>query len=500
MRGSGARQWLALVVLVLAQLTVWLDNTILNVALKTLASPDEGLASTPNQLQWSISSYTLIFAVMLFTGGVLGDRYGHRALLMTGLVAFAGASLWAGLSTSATELIVARGAMGIGSALIMPATLSLIAAVFDEAKRPMAIAVWSGSSGLAIAAGPLVGGALLERFWWGSIFLVNLPLAGLALIGARLLLPVARGEVKPRLDPVGVLLSTVGLLSLVYGLIEGGHRNDWTTPVVLGPMLGGLAVLVVFVLVELRVPSPSFDVRLFRNSRFAGSSLAVMLTFFALSGSMYYTAFYLQGTLNQTPFEAGLNLVPVAVGVLSGAPLSAPLVRRFGVGPVVALSMLVSAGTFLAYVRFGADTAMPWFWLVMLVQGAGMGASVAPTTEAIMAVLPPERTGAGAAVNNSMRQIGGVLGVAVLGSLLANSYASDLRPKLADLPAPAAHAAEESAEAAKAVAAQAHLPRLADLADHSFLHGMHLTSVVGAAVAALGAPVIWLAFRRARSR
>ncbi|MFI9152064.1 DHA2 family efflux MFS transporter permease subunit [Streptomyces sp. NPDC053367] len=492
----GLRRWLALGVLVLAQLAVWLDNTILNVALNTLASPDEGLAATTNQLQWSISSYTLIFAVMLFTGGVLGDRYGHRRVLNTGLLVFGAASFWAAMSTSAPELIVARGAMGVGSALIMPATLSLISAVFDARERAMAIAIWSGCSGLAIAAGPLVGGALLERFWWGSVFLVNVPIVAVALIGAVILLPAARTKVRTALDPLGVLLSTAGLGAVVYGIIEGGHRSDWTGAAVLGSLIGGLLVLVAFVWTELRVAGPSFDLRLFRSNEFTGASVSVMLTFFSLSGSMFYTSFYLQGVRGQTPFEAGLNLVPVAVGVLLGAPVSARLVRGLGVGRVVSLAMVTAAVTFLAYVRLDLDTAMVWFWLLMLVQGLAMGAAVAPTTEAIMAVLPQERTGAGSAVNNSMRQIGGVLGVAVLGSLLTSAYGSDVERSLAGLPAPAAETARQSAEATRQVAAEAHLPRLVDAANDSFLHAMHLTSVVGAGVAALGALVVFLTFRR----
>lgn len=490
------RRWFALAVLVLAQLTVWLDNTILNVALKTLADPDEGLGATTNELQWSISSYTLIFAVMLFSGGVLGDRYGHRRLLLAGTLIFAASSFWAGTSSSPAELITARGVMGVGSALIMPATLSLIAAVFNARERAMAIAIWSGSSGLAIAAGPLVGGALLERFWWGSVFMVNVPLAAITVIGAVLLLPPARNAIRTSLDPLGVLLSTTGLGAVVYGLIEGGHRSEWTSPAVLGSIAGGLVVLAVFVLVELRVATPSLDVRLFGNARFTGATISVMLTFFSLSGSMFYTAFYLQGVRDQTPFEAGLNLVPVAIGVLLGAPVSAALVRRFGLGPVVSLAMTVAAGTFLAYVWLDQDTAMSYFWLLLLVQGAAMGAAMAPTTEAVMSVLPEERTGAGSAVNNSMRQIGGVLGVAVLGSLLTSTYSSDIEPRLAGLPEPAADTAKESAEAARQISLELKLPELLAAADDSFLHAMHVTAVVGGVVAALGAVVVLVAFRK----
>ncbi len=272
----------------------------------------------------------------------------------------------------------------------------------------------------------------------------------------------------------------IGLLALVYGLIEGGHRNEWTSPLVVGSLVGGLLVLVVFVRIELRVENPSFDVRLFRSGKFTGASVAVMLTFFSLSGSMFYTSFYLQGALGQTPFEAGLNLIPVAVGVLLGAPVSAALVRKLGLGPVVATAMMVAALTFLAYTWLDLTTAMPWFWLLLTAQGLAMGSAVAPTTEAIMAVLPPDRTGAGSAVNNSMRQIGGVLGVAILGSLLSSVYAADVAPDLEALPAPVKETAEQSAEATRQVAAEASLPELVGAANDSFLYAMHVTSVVGA--------------------
>ncbi|MBI0377390.1 MFS transporter, partial [Streptomyces albiflaviniger] len=405
------RQWLALSVLVLSQLAVWLDNTVLNVALKTLADPTEGLGASPNQLQWSISSYTLVFAVLLFTGGVLADRYGHRRLLLTGMVLFGAASAWAAYSGSATELIVARGAMGIGSALIMPATLALIAQVFDERHRATAIAIWSGSSGIAIATGPMLSGALLDHFWWGSVFLVNVPIVVACVAGSFVFLPGVVTRVRQKFDPLGVVLSTAGLFAIVWGVIEGGHRNDWTDPAIVGSLAGGVLLVAVFVLVELRVANPSFDVRLFRDIRFTGASVAVMLTFFGLNGSMYYTSFYLQGVHGQTPLECGLSIAPVALGVLLGAPLSAKLVRAYGVRPVVTAAMLIATTGFVAYVFLDEHSGLPLFWVFLVLQGLGMGAAVAPTTEAIMAILPADRTGAGSAVNNSLRQIGGVLGV-----------------------------------------------------------------------------------------
>ncbi|WKX70534.1 MFS transporter [Streptomyces sp. XD-27] len=490
------RQWLALSVLVLAQLAVWLDNTVLNVALKTLADPDEGLGASPNQLQWSISSYTLVFAVLLFTGGVLADRYGHRTLLLTGMLGFGAASAWAAYAGSATELIVARGAMGVGSALIMPATLALIAQVFDERHRATAIAIWSGSSGLAIATGPMLGGALLDHFWWGSVFLVNVPIVVLCLAGSLAFLPGTAAKVRQKFDPLGVLLSTAGLFAIVWGIIEGGHRNDWTDPAILISLSGGALLIAVFVIVELRVPNPSFDVRLFRNTRFTGASVAVMLVFFGLNGCMYYTTFYLQGVHDQSPLTCGLTLAPIAAGVLLGAPFSAVLVKRFGIRPVVTTAMLIAATGFCGYVFLDEHSGLPLFWLFVVLQGLGMGAAVAPTTEAIMSVLPADRTGAGSAVNNSLRQVGGVLGVAVLGSVLTTVYRDKITPKLTDLPPQAADTARESAESTRLVAHHQGLPRLSAFADSAFIDAMHVAAVVGSAVSAAGAAIIWTTYRR----
>lgn len=484
------RQWLALSVLTIAQLVAWLDNTILNVALKTLADPVAGLGATPSQLQWTISSYTLVFAGLLFTGGALGDRFGHRKLFLFGMALFGAASGWAAYAGDTTQLIVARGVMGVGSALVMPATLALVAYIFAAGGRAVAIGVFSAASGLAVAAGPLVSGLLLEHFWWGSIFLINIPFAVIAIAGALWLVPAAAGNANRRFDPVGVLLSTVGIFALVYGVIEGGHRNEWGSATVLGPIIGGLVLLVVFVLVELRTAHPCFDVRLFLNPHFTGASVAVMLTFFGLAGAMYYSNFYLQGARGYSPLESGAAIAPVAIGVVLGAPLSVRLVRRFGIRPVVSLAMVLAVATFVAFVLFDMDTPIAWFCVLMVLQGLGMGAVMAPTTEAIMATLPPERTGAGSAANNSMRQVGSALGVAVLGSVLAGVYRNEITPDLGALPASARDAAGASAEATRYAAQAMHLPGLVEQANTAFISSMHTTSIVAGAVSFLGVVAI----------
>jgi EmrB/QacA subfamily drug resistance transporter len=497
---SSTRKRLVLAVLVFTILMIWLDNTVLNVALKTLADPVKGLGANISELQWAISSYTLVFAALLFTGGVIADRYGRRLMLASGMLIFAAASVWAAYASSAAGLITARAVMGLGSALVTPATLSIITWVFNERERPAAIAVWSGSAGLAIAAGPLLGGALLERFWWGSIFLINVPVTLVALLAAFALIPESRDPVRRRFDPIGLLLSVAGLCSLVFGIIRGGQIDAWDRFEVLGPIAAGIVLLAAFVLVELRVVEPSFDMRLFRNPRFAGASFGLMFSFFGLMGQMFYAIFYLQGVHDLSPFASGLRLVPVAVGIAVGAVFSVRLVRLFGVRAVGTTGMLVIVGCLLGYALLQVDTPIWEFELLILVLGLGIGVVMAPMTESIMAALPRDRSGAGAAMNNALRQVGGVLGVAVLGSILSQSYTRDIGPSLTRLPEQVRTAAAQSAEATRAVAPHAPGIGLVDAANHSYVVAMHVTTAWAAGVAMLGAITVFLFFRRSRSK
>ncbi|MBO0819378.1 MAG: MFS transporter [Nocardiopsaceae bacterium] len=493
---AGRKRWSILAVLVVSQLIVWLDNTVLNVALQTLADPVRGIGATSSELQWSISSYTLIFAALLFTGGVLGDRFGHQNMLLVGLVLFGGASVWAAYSGSPEYLIVARGFMGAGSALIMPATLAIINQIFDGGERATAIAMWSGATGLAIAAGPLVGGALLESFWWGSIFLINLPVVVVAVLGVVAIVRIPRLRGSQKFDPLGVLLSTAGLFALVYGVIEGGREASWSHPEVIGPMVGGVILLAAFVAAELRSKNPSFDMSIFRSPMFTGASLSVMLTFFGLTGTMYYSSFYLQGARGLSPLGTGLALTPVALGVVVGAPLSNVLVRRFGIQAVVTIAMLIATGSYLGYAFLTTATPLPQFWLLVFVEGASLGAVMAPTTDAVMGSLRVEESGAGSALNNAMRQTGGALGVAVLGSVLSMVYIHSIGPKLAPLPSSLRTTATQSAEATRAIAARMHAPALVGAANDSFVRAMHVATIVGAAVSLLGVVAAFVFFSR----
>jgi EmrB/QacA subfamily drug resistance transporter len=493
------RQRAVLAILVFSAVLIWLDATVLSIALERLADPAHGLGASPAQLQWAVGAYSLLFATVLFLAGALGDRYGHRTILILGLLGFGAASAWAAWSSSATQLVVARGLMGAGGAIIMPASMSIIGWVFPPERRAAAIAAWSSSAGVGVATGPLLGGVLIDHFWWGSVFLVNVPIVALGLVGVVALLPNPRSPLRRRPDPLGLLLSTVGLLALSYGLIEGGQTTDFTRWQVWGSIAAGIAILAAFVTVELRAAQPSFDPRLFRVPRFAAGNAALAAMFFAVTGQMFYGTFYLQGARHMSAFDAALAALPGALGVIAGSPIGTRLAARFGVGRVAGTALTVMACSVAGNTGFDVDTPLVWFLLLGAVSGLSLGAVVAPVTAAVLAELPMDRMGAGSAVSNTVRQVGNVLGVALLGTVLATTYRRGIEPHLAGLPPAARDTAGTSAEATRHVAAAVGRPDLLSTADDVFVHAMHVTAVPGAVVALLGAVALVAAFRRRAS-
>ena len=484
------RRWWILGTLVLSLMVVVLDNTVLNVALKTI---QQDLGATQSELAWAVNSYTLVFSGLLFTYGVLGDRYGRRLALVVGLVLFGLASVLSAFSSSPEALIAARALMGIGGAAVMPSTLSIISNVFEPAERGRAIGIWAGFTGTAVAVGPVLGGLLLEHFWWGSVFLVNVPVVLVALAVTLWLVPESKDPDPQGLDPVGVVLSIVGLVLLVYGIIKGGETTEWTSAVVLGPLLGGIAVLVAFVALQRRSRAPMLDVTLFRNPAFSAASAAVTLAMFSLFGTVFFVSFYLQYARDLTPLQAGLSFVPVAVGLSFFAPRSAALVARFGAKAVCAGGLALVTLSFGGYRFIDEQTPIVVVLALLLLQGAGMAHIIAPATESIMSTLPRERAGAGSAVNTTLRQVGGALGVAILGSVLSASYRSGITPALAGLPDAARETAAESIGGTDLVAAQ--LPEAARLVleaagVQAFVGAMHATALGSALVAAIGVAVV----------
>ncbi|MFD2768383.1 MFS transporter [Micromonospora eburnea] len=485
------RRWAILGVLVISLLVVVLDNTILNVALRTLADPVHGLGASQGELEWAINSYTLVFAGLLFTFGVLGDRLGRRRFLLIGLALFGLASLVSAYAQDPAQLIAARALMGVGGAAIMPVTLSIISNVFDPRERARAIGVWAGAVGLAVAIGPVLGGVLLEHYWWGSVFLINVPVVALGLVLVATLVPESRDPNPGRVDLPGVLLSVVGLVALTYGIIDGGEHG-FGRPQVWAAIVGGLAVLAWFIIHELRSDHPSLDVRLFRVPRFAAPVAMVGLVFFAAMGVMFFGAFYLQLVRGYSPLESGLLFLPFAVAQLIFAPRSAAMVRRYGGRAVSTVGLLLTAAALGAFVLVDAETPIWIFSALGFVQGAGMANIMPPATESIMSALPREKAGVGSAVSNTVRQVAGALGVAVLGSVLSAVYRDHIATALAGLPAPARAAAEESISGAYAAAAQLGpaAPRLIAAANDSFVSAMHWAAAVSALVAAFGIVIV----------
>jgi EmrB/QacA subfamily drug resistance transporter len=487
------RRWAILTVLMFSLLVVVLDNSILNVAMKTIATPEPvGLGATQSQLEWAINAYTLVFAGLLFTSGLLGDRLGRKKVLLFGMVVFGLGSVLAALSDSPGQLIAFRALMGLGGAFVMPATLAILMNVFERDEQPKAIGIWVGAVGLAIAIGPVTGGLLLDHFWWGSVFLVNVPIVVTALLAMVLLVPDSKDPDPGRLDPVGVLLSVIGLVLLVYGVIKGGQLADFTDPEVLVTGGAGLAVLVLFVLHERRSDHPALDVGYFRKPPFAAAVAAVALVFFALMGVTFFVVFYTQSVRGYSPLQTGLLILPLAVAQMAFAPRSRLVVDRFGARAVCTAGLLVVAATFLGFLLLDQDTPIWVLEVIFFLQGTGMAHIMPPVTTSIMQSLPREKAGAGSAINNTFRQVGGALGVAVLGSVLSAAYRRDIEGRLGVLPESARHAAGESIEATLAAAARLGPAGrgLVEPAKDAFIGAMHTAALGSAVVALIGAVVV----------
>jgi EmrB/QacA subfamily drug resistance transporter len=489
---ANRRRWVILGVLITSLMAIVVDNTVLNVALKTIAEPGAGLGASQSQLEWAINSYTLVFAGLLFTFGVVGDRVGRKRMLMIGMAAFGLFSLLTAYSHSPAELVWARAAMGLGAAAVMPQTLSIISNVFDPAERPRAIGIWAVAVGIGIAVGPIVGGLLLAHFWWGSVFLINVPFTAASVVAIALWVPESKNPSPGRIDAVGVLASIVGLVLLVYGIIQGGDTGSWIHPGVLGTAAAGLVVLAFFVWYEARTSHPSLDVRLFRDPRLSSAIGALSLVFFGMLGALFFLSFYLQSVRGYSPLRAGAISLAFAVAQMLVAPRSPALVRRYGAKSVVAAGLLLVTAALLGYQLLAAATPLWVLGVLFFIQGAGMGAVMPTATEAVMSVVPRERAGAGSALTNTARQVSGALGVAVLGSILALAYRGQLSPHLAGLPAGARHAATGSITASHAVAARLGPAGrdLAGFADSAFVHAMHITTLISAAITLLGALVV----------
>lgn len=449
------RRWWALATMCMSILILGLDNTILNVALPALV---KDLHASTSQLQWIVDGYTLVFAGLLLTTGSIGDRFGRKGALTVGLVMFGIGSLTSALVDSANALIFTRAFMGLGAALVMPATLSLLTNVFrDPRERARAIGMWAAVVGAASALGPIVGGFLLQHFWWGSVFLVNAPVVVVALVAGHYLLPTSRDPAAPRLDPVGALLSITGLVALLWAVIQAPSVG-WTAPKILAAFAIGGVIVVAFILWETNSSHPMLDVRFFRNRRFSAANVAITLVFFAMFGASFVITQYLQTVLGFSPLQAGFRMLPMAIVLLVTAPLAPRLVEHVGTKLVVGSGLAIAAVGLVATSTVPLTNGYPHLVVSMCMMSFGMGLVMAPATESIMGSLPPAKAGVGSAMNDTTRQMGGAIGVAVIGSVLASSYRPAVTTKLTALGAPSRVISTAKESFGGAVQAAAKLP------------------------------------------
>jgi EmrB/QacA subfamily drug resistance transporter len=477
-----------LLVLCLSLLIVVIDNTILNTALPTLARV---LHAGTSSLQWIVDAYTLCFAALLVPAGALGDRYGRRLSLLSGLAVFAAGSAMAAFASGTSMLIGARVVMGLGAAFVMPATLSILNSVFPPKERPQAIAAWSAVAGVGIVIGPTLGGLLLAHFWWGSVFLINVPLVAVALAGVILTVPETAEPGTHRLDFPGALLVAGALFLIIDAIIEAPSRG-WTGLATLAETAAGLALLGIFAWWELHIPNPLIDLRVFASRAFSAAALSVTVIFFALFGSLFVLTQYLQLVHGYSPLSAGVRALPFAIAMAAMSPVSPILAARVGTRVVIPAGMALMGAGLLDLSTASVHSTYPPLAIAVAIMGAGMGLVMAPASTTIMTTVPAHQAGAGSAINDTIREVGGALGIAIVGSLSAAVYRSHLSSLLAAAHTPSAvsHVAAGSVAAADAAGRQVGGVRGSELV--SAAHSAFVTSMatgvrVAAAVALVAA-------------
>jgi len=487
-------RWRILGVLVLALLVTSIDHTIINVALPQVVGD---LGASAAGLQWVVAAYTVVFAGLLLTMGSLGDRFGRRPALAVGLVTFLSGSMISALAGSTGVLVAGRGVMGLGGALIMPTTLSILVNVFgDPRERAKAIATWTAASGAGIALGPIVGGLLMRSFSWSSVFWINVPLLAVAFLGTLHLVPDSRDPNATRLDPVGAVLSTATIGSLVYAVIDAPEAG-WTSSSTMVLAMVAAMTGAMFIRWELRRDEPMLDMRLFANRGFSGGSVALALLFFAMAGTVFLQAQYLQFVLDYTPLAAGAALVPAALGMIVGTGGGAHLAGTFGGRVAVVAGTLAAAAGVAVQAAFVDGTSYVPTGVGLLLFGLGAGIAMPAATDLIMGSLPPARAGVGSAVNDTVRELGGALGVAVIGSVAASTYTADLDARLDAIgTVPADLRAAVTDNVGAALEASHHLgaggEQVAGAAREAFVSSMGGSLWVGVGFAALAAVIAFV--------
>jgi DHA2 family multidrug resistance protein-like MFS transporter len=490
-----ARRWFLLGVLCLSLVLVVMTVSGLNTALPTIQGD---LGASASELQWIVDAYAIVFAGLLLTAGAIGDRFGRRRALLGGLAVFGLGTLVGGLAGSSSALITARAIMGIGAAFIMPATLSLITAIFPPEERTRAIAIWAGFAGAGGAIGPIVTGALLEWFWWGSTLLVNVPLVIGIIVAVVAFAPDSRDDTNSPLDPVGAVFSLVGVSSLIFAIIQG-PEDGWMSGRVLPAFIVAGIAFVAFVAWERRSDHPMLPMTLFSDCRFSTGAGVIAVAFFVLFGFFFLVTQYFQFARGYSPLEAGLATLPAAVTLIAISPRSAALVQRFGAARVMALGLAIIAGGLGVMATVTPHSAYPVFAVAVALLGAGVAITVAPATGLIMTSVPLSKAGVGSAVNDTSRELGGALGIAILGSIANTAYRSRIDLSGVRLPPGGRAAAAGSIGAADAIARR--IPgstALATQAASAFTDAFKLVAVTSVGIALAAAAVILFVWRRRR--
>ena len=494
-------RWLSMLFISVSLLVISLDNTVLNVALPSISTD---LGAGQSDLQWIVDAYILVFAALLLTMGAFGDRIGRKRALQTGLVLFGIGSLAAAMSDTTGMLIAARGFLGVGAAFIMPATLSIVTATFrDKKERSQAIALWAATFGLGIGIGPVVGGWLIERFDWNTVFFVNLPVMAVALIGGYIFIEESRDENAPRIDIPGVLLSITGLFALVYGIIEAG-LHGWTDQNVLLAFGAAVVLLGAFAFWEASYKHAMLPIRFFRNMSFTGANTALALTMFGMFGAMFTLPQFFQSVQGLSPLESGLRIVPMAIVLVIVAGASAKIAERLKLKLTVALGFILAAGgMFFMSQTIQVDTEYSTILIGLAIMAGGLGLAMPPATDSIMGSVPVSKAGIGSAMNDTTRELGGALGVAILGTVLNDNYLSEIGaisalPQAELIPPEAMGAIESSIQGALAVTSNPLMPAemgtaIQDIASTAFTNGMTEAMLIASIVLLLASVFVFVA-------
>ncbi len=481
------RRWWALGALVASMLTLGFDMTILNVALPTMAAD---LGATTGEQQWMADAYVVVFAALMLPAGLLGDRFGRRLMLVTGLGIFLAGSVVGALAGDVNAVIVARAVMGVGAALVTPLALSVLPSLFGPAERTKAVGITSAASALGLPLGPIIGGWLLNHFWWGSVFLINVPMAAIGITACVFLLPETKDPASPKVDTVSTALTATGLGALVYAIIEAPTRG-WGDALVVGMLAAAVALLAVLVLRERRAERPMLDMTLLAHRGFLFNTVAATLVMFVLSGLLFVLPPYLQAVLGHDALGTGVRLLPMMGGLLVASRTAPQIVARFGARATVSAGLVVLAFAALLGSRTTTGSGYGFIALWLSLTGLGFGLSLIPAMNSALGTLPRDRAGSGSGLLMTLRQVGGALGIALLGSLLSGTFRDRL--DVTGLPAQAADTAGDSVVAAHLVAEKAGSADLAASANSAYVHGMGVVLLV-CGIAALVSALLAAAF------